>query len=123
MKEQRTRHLTSWRTIPVRPQSVASRKVCSIAKIEYVLLRTLLTIAKVQAQGHNIRRYSDYLIIRAKAYADTKIDHVRNGQGRLKRLTVDKGLLRETEVVQRQIKALLKCDVCQLINEIRFAAY
>lgn len=29
----------------------------------------------------------------------------------MKRLTVEKGLLRETEVVQRQIKELLRCDV------------
>ena len=65
----------------------------------------------VQQQGANIRRYSDYLIERAKAFRDTKTDHVRNGQGRMKRLTVDKGLLRETESVQRQIKALLQCDV------------
>ena len=30
----------------------------------------------------------------------------------MKRLTVEKGLLRETEIVQRQIHALLQCDVC-----------
>jgi hypothetical protein len=30
---------------------------------------------------------------------------------RLEKLTVDKGLLRETEFVQRQLNALLKCDV------------
>lgn len=29
----------------------------------------------------------------------------------MKRLTVEKGLLRETEIVQKQIKALLRCDV------------
>jgi len=29
----------------------------------------------------------------------------------MKRLTVDKGLLRETEMVQKQIWALLRCDV------------
>lgn len=65
----------------------------------------------MQTQGHNIRRYSEYLTARAKAYADTQTDYVRNGQGRLKRLTVEKGLLRETEIVQKQIKALLRCDV------------
>lgn len=40
-----------------------------------------------------------------------KLDWVREGQGRLKRQTIDKGLLRETESVQNQIAALLKCDV------------
>lgn len=64
-----------------------------------------------QSQGHNIRRYSDYLITRAKAYEATKSDYVRSGPGRLKRLSVEKGLLRETEFVQKQIRALLRCDV------------
>lgn len=45
------------------------------------------------------------------AFSETKTDYVRSGQGRLKKLTVAKGLLRETEVVQKQIRALLKCDV------------
>lgn len=65
----------------------------------------------VQSQGHNIRRYSDYLMARARAFEDTKTDYVRSGQGRMKRLTVERGLLRETEMVQKQIWALLRCDV------------
>lgn len=36
---------------------------------------------------------------------------MRDGSGRLARLSIDKGLLRETEAVQDQIMALLKCDV------------
>lgn len=66
----------------------------------------------MQTQGHNIRRYSDYLISRARAFEKTKTDYVRSGQGRMRRLTVEKGLLRETEIVQKQIRMLLKCDVC-----------
>ena len=65
----------------------------------------------VQVQGSNIRHYYAYLLGRAKAYRDTRIDWVREGQGRLKRQTIDKGLLRETETVQSQIAALVKCDV------------
>lgn len=65
----------------------------------------------MQVQGSNIRHYYNYLRLRAKSYGDTKIDWVREGQGRLKRQTIDKGLLRETEIVQGQISALLKCDV------------
>lgn len=65
----------------------------------------------VQTQGRNIRAYADYLIQRAKSYSRTKVDYVREGEGRLKRMTVDKGLLRETEEVQEQIWALLRCDV------------
>lgn len=106
------RHSNILQIIPARSQSAASQKA-SLAATEYrVRLCSNANFPAVQAQGHNIRRYSDYLITRAKAFADTKIDHVRSGQGRLKKLTVNKGLLRETEVVQRQIKALLKCDVC-----------
>jgi hypothetical protein len=68
-------------------------------------------IAIVQVQGKNIIAYAEYLVQRAAAYGGTKVDYVRAGEGRLKKLTVDKGLLRETESVQDQIRALLKCDV------------
>ena len=53
----------------------------------------------------------NYLTERAKAYRDTKCDWVRGVEHRLEKLAVDKGLLRETESVQHQIIALLKCDV------------
>ncbi|OJJ46935.1 hypothetical protein ASPZODRAFT_131847 [Penicilliopsis zonata CBS 506.65] len=81
--------------------------------------------SEVQSQGHNIRRYSDYLISRSRAFAETQTDYVRSGQGRLKRLTVDKGLLRETEIVQKQIKALLRCDLLtdEVENEITLTAF
>lgn len=65
----------------------------------------------VQTQGRNIRHYTTYLIERAKAYRDIRVDYVLAGEGRMKKLTVDKGLLRETQAVQEQINALLKCDV------------
>lgn len=67
-----------------------------------------------QSQGHNIRRYSEYLIARASAFEATKTDYVKNGPGRLKRLSVEKGLLREAEIVQKQIRALLRCDVGEI---------
>ncbi|KOS21517.1 ENTH domain-containing protein [Escovopsis weberi] len=67
--------------------------------------------ADAQTQGRNIRHYASYLIERVRAYRDTKTDWVRAPESRLERLTVDKGLLRETEVVQTQLTALLKCDV------------
>jgi phosphatidylinositol-binding clathrin assembly protein len=65
----------------------------------------------VQTQGHNIKRYEEYFVARAHAFKETKVDYVRSGAGRLKRMTVDKGLLRETECVQRQILCLLQCNV------------
>ncbi|KAK1087470.1 hypothetical protein LTR48_002547 [Friedmanniomyces endolithicus] len=79
----------------------------------------------VQTQGQNIRRYSEYLLARAEAYAATKCDYVRNGVGRMKPLTVDKGLLRETETVQDQIQALVRCDLLSndVENEISLTAF
>lgn len=64
-----------------------------------------------QIQGRNIRHYSTYLNERAKAYRDTKVDWVRAKESVLEKLSVEKGLLRETEAVQNQLTALLKCDV------------
>jgi len=66
---------------------------------------------EVQTQGVNIRRYFEYLMERVKAYQDTNTDFVRSGAGQMRTLSIDKGLLRQTEIVQAQIKALLKCDV------------
>ncbi|KAL0468993.1 ANTH domain-containing protein [Neurospora intermedia] len=68
-------------------------------------------ISDVQTQGRNIRHYYDYLTERVRAYRDTKIDWVRGRENRLEKLSVEKGLLRETESVQKQLTALLKCDV------------
>ncbi|TFB06765.1 hypothetical protein CCMA1212_000972 [Trichoderma ghanense] len=76
--------------------------------------RNMLAIsnfADAQTQGRNIRHYASYLIERVRAYRDTKTDWVRAPESRLERLTVEKGLLRETEVVQHQLTALLKCDL------------
>jgi hypothetical protein len=64
-----------------------------------------------QTQGRNIRTYADYLAQRSASYGGTKVDYVRSGEGRLKGLSVDRGLLRETESVQDQLRALFKCDV------------
>ncbi|KAJ5765451.1 hypothetical protein N7520_005010 [Penicillium odoratum] len=81
--------------------------------------------SEAQSQGRNIRRYAEYLITRAKAFEATKTDYVRSGPGRLKRLSVDKGLLRETEFVQKQIRALLRCDLLtdEPENEISLTAF
>ncbi|KAL3446544.1 ANTH domain-containing protein [Aspergillus insuetus] len=82
-------------------------------------------MSEVQPQGRNIRRYASYLLSRARAFEQTKTDYVRSGQGRMKRLTVEKGLLRETEVVQKQIKELLRCDLLtdEAENEITLTAF
>ena len=79
------------------------------------MIETVLTEhGKVQTQGRNIRHYTNYLSERARAYRDTKCDFVQDRhESRLEKMSVDKGLLRETEAVQHQITALLKCDVSQ----------
>ncbi|KAM0717734.1 hypothetical protein Q7P37_007586 [Cladosporium fusiforme] len=79
----------------------------------------------VQTQGHNIRRYSEYLLARAQAFEAAKCDFVANGQEHVKRLTVDKGLLRETEIIQMQVRALVKCNMLDddLENEISLTAF
>lgn len=79
-----------------------------------------------QTQGTNIRRYFEYLLERVKAYDSTKTDFVQAGTGKMRSLTVDKGLLRQTEVVQTQIRALLKCDLlggADPDNEIAMTAF
>jgi hypothetical protein len=73
----------------------------------------------VQTQGRNIKSYAEYLVQRVSSYASTKVDFVRAGEGRLTRLSVDKGLLRETESVQEMIRALLRCDVWRSGNHER----
>ncbi|KAK5156803.1 hypothetical protein LTR04_005579 [Oleoguttula sp. CCFEE 6159] len=79
----------------------------------------------VQTQGQNIRCYSEYLSQRAVSYGQTRVDYVRSGEGRLKRLNIDKGLLRETESVQSCIKSLLKCDMLssEPENDITMCAF
>lgn len=67
--------------------------------------------ADAQTQGKNIRHYANYLAQRAIAFRETKFDFVRGSEGRLEKLSVDKGILREAEILQHQIAALLKCDV------------
>ncbi|KIL84853.1 enth domain-containing protein [Fusarium avenaceum] len=78
--------------------------------------RNVLAISSftdAQIQGRNIRHYAHYLAERARAYEKTKTDWVRASESRLEKLSVEKGLLRETEVVQAQLEALLKCDVME----------
>ncbi|KAF2632736.1 ANTH-domain-containing protein [Macroventuria anomochaeta] len=83
------------------------------------------SFTEVQTQGHNIRTYTEYLLRRAIEYGVTKVDYVRGGEGRLKRLTVEKGLLREAESVQEQIRYLLKCQPFddEPENEITLTAF
>lgn len=73
-----------------------------------------------------IMRYSRYLHTRVKLFAETKVDYVRDERvknltdqqgGRLRSLSVDKGLIRELEGLQKQIDALLKNSFME--NEVK----
>lgn len=81
-----------------------------------------------------ISRYSKYLATRVVQYEAIRIDYVRdersrttNGQsgGRLRLLTVERGLLRECESVQKQIDSLLKCNFAEsdVSNDIILTAF
>jgi hypothetical protein len=100
----------------------------------------------------NVSSYAGYLESRIRAYRDLKHDIIRiqnesnredrmsggessrptnqsnssrnkSGNGKkLRQMTVEKGLLRETKSVQRQIDALLQCKVCFPILRF-FTAY
>ena len=86
---------------------------------------TLVLMLKASSYSNDVRfviKYSKYLQCRVKEFVGTGIDYVRDDRpnhsstasalpevgGRLRSLTVEKGLLRETTSVQKQIDALLK---------------
>lgn len=73
-----------------------------------------------------ILKYAKYLLTRVKQFQATQVDYVRDERsnnstdqagGRLRFLSVDKGLLRESESVQKQIDALLKNNFME--NDIK----
>ena len=81
-----------------------------------------------------IMKYSRYLHTRVRHFADTRVDYVRDERmnnsvtqsgGRLRKLSVQKGLLRECESVQKQIDALLKNSFleAEIKNDIVLTAF
>ncbi|RMZ92643.1 hypothetical protein DV736_g103, partial [Chaetothyriales sp. CBS 134916] len=76
------------------------------------------TFTEMQTQGINIRRYSEYLLERVKAYHDCRTDFVQSGIGKMKALSVERGLLRQTESVQEQFLGSHDPD-----NEITLTAF
>ncbi|KAK7207002.1 ANTH domain-containing protein [Myxozyma melibiosi] len=71
-----------------------------------------MTFENAGAHAEIIHRYSRYLLERVRQYANLKIDYVRHKKdnptkGRLRTLSVEKGLLREIESVQSQLHYLL----------------
>ncbi|BFZ63050.1 hypothetical protein YB2330_004162 [Saitoella coloradoensis] len=91
---------------------------------------TISTITAVNEQGQNIQAYAKYLRERVVVYADVKVDYVRQkydkaGAGKLRTLSIEKGLLRHVEGVQKQIGCLLKCRFFHgdVDNEISLTAF
>jgi hypothetical protein len=81
----------------------------------------------VSEQGENIRDYARYLSVRVQSWRELKFDYASqrlagDQQGRLKKLSVEKGLLREVEGVSRLTGALLKCKVCFVHPKILMAS-
>ncbi|GES89187.1 ANTH-domain-containing protein [Rhizophagus clarus] len=82
-------------------------------------------------QIKNIHSYAIYLEEKVAVYRELKVDFakVTNGKGesdgRLKKLTVAKGLLREVNILQRQLDTLLNCKfyLDEINNEITLCAF
>ncbi|KAJ3179024.1 hypothetical protein HDU85_004979 [Gaertneriomyces sp. JEL0708] len=63
-------------------------------------------------QAKNLRAYALYLEEKVMGYRDIKVDFVRSKADiieRFRTLSIEKGLLREVELLQRQINGLLGC--------------
>lgn len=65
----------------------------------------------------NIYLYTAYLQQKVEAYRELHVDYIKNTMaskvGRLRRLSIKDGLLKETMVLQKQVSALLKCKVSE----------
>jgi len=111
------------------------------ARFAFSYIPTGLSLNKLWIVGHflseNLSSYAAYLECRIRAYRDLRHDIIKvqnetnreerlsgsenRGAGtsrsqntsgkKLRQMTVEKGLLRETKIVQRQIDALLQCKV------------
>lgn len=80
-------------------------------------------------QIKNIHSYAIYLEEKVAVYRELKVDFAKatngGGGGRLKKLTVAKGLLREVNTLQRQLDTLLNCKfyLDEINNEITLSAF
>ncbi|CAG8516834.1 3507_t:CDS:2 [Diversispora eburnea] len=100
-----------------------------------VVFKSLIVIHILISQGieqtKNIHSYAKYLEESIEVYRDLKINYIsvlseNNGIGRLRNLTVAKGLLREVKIVQKQMNALLLCKFfleAALSNEVTLYAF
>ncbi|KAG5519614.1 hypothetical protein PMAC_001769 [Pneumocystis sp. 'macacae'] len=84
----------------------------------------------ISQQSKNIQNYSLYLQQKVQSFKDTHVDYVyakgsKTSEGRLRKLSVDKGLLREVGIVQKQIDLLLRCKLLDegLANDITIVAF
>jgi phosphatidylinositol-binding clathrin assembly protein len=87
-----------------------------ISSLRFWYFREPVLTLLVSEQGQHIRDYARYLQVRVQAWKDLKYDYASQNPsgeqvGRLKDLKVEKGLLRETEILLRLVGALLKCKV------------
>src|SRR5206468_1298843 len=89
-----------------------------------IILKIYLIIQIGAEQYKNIHSYAIYLEEKVAVYRELKVDFTKvanvEGGGRLKKLTVAKGLLREVNTLQRQLETLLNCKVCCLFIDILY---
>ncbi|KAF5101502.1 hypothetical protein D0Z03_000580 [Geotrichum reessii] len=91
-------------------------------------IRMFDVVAEKGGKSYGIGRYARYLKERAIQYSKTEVDYVRNKSksgGRLRTLSVEKGLLRECDSVLIQIQALVRCRFHEedVDNEIVLTAF
>ncbi|KAG9295998.1 hypothetical protein G9A89_011850 [Geosiphon pyriformis] len=93
------------------------------------VLRFLLREPNIE-QTKNIHAYAGYIEEKISSYHDLKVDFVETYSqsavsGRLRKLTVAKGLLREVKILQRQLGTLLKCKffLDEVDNEVTLTAF
>lgn len=67
--------------------------------------------------ARNIRAYKEYLETKIRAYSENHVDYLKpaaeHKAGRLRHLSIGNGLLKETQVLQRQLAAILRTQVSQ----------
>ncbi|CAG8551180.1 1530_t:CDS:10 [Ambispora leptoticha] len=116
------------------------RQVSGNRALSYLVDRpTMMNVSKFKdksgsqhvEQSKNIHAYAAYLEERAGTYRELKLDFIKEHSrsdasgGRLRKLTVAKGLLREVKLLQRQLGALLKCKffLDEVDNEVTLTAF
>ncbi|BFZ55401.1 hypothetical protein PYCC9005_002442 [Savitreella phatthalungensis] len=88
-------------------------------------------VSPMSDHGRSIHNYGGYLQQRARSFAAIQQDYAKGrsdrskASGRLRKLSVEKGLLRETEHVQKMISSLVRCKLSEngVEDDVALAAF